>query len=112
MTTTFEDFRAQRYNEPPYDLSYNTLGFARSTGSDISAHLPFLEFLARQCSTIVELGTRDCYSTSAFIAGKPNLVVSYDIEERPAMRQLASLDLPCKWELRLQSSVDRNTVIP
>jgi hypothetical protein len=112
MTTTFEDFKAERYNEPPYDLLHNPQGFGRGNGSDISAHLPFLEFLARNCNVITELGTRDCYSTAAFISGKPQLDVSYDIEERQAMKQLASLDLPCKWELRLVSSVDPATVIP
>jgi hypothetical protein len=76
---TFEEFKAARYNESPYDFLHNQQGFARPHGSDISAHLPFLEYIASHCWYIVEFGTRDCYSTVAFLSGKPNSVTSYDI---------------------------------
>jgi hypothetical protein len=110
---TFEEFKHTRYNEAPYDLHTNPIGFDRHVGSDISAHLPFLEFLAKQCRTIVEFGTRDCYSTCAFLAGKPLWLKSYDIEITHSIRTLQTMtDLPCKWVFEQKSTIDPQTVIP
>lgn len=94
----FNTFCAQRYNHQPYDLSHNNFGFKHTNGSDISAHLPFLEFLARQCNHITEFGARYCYSTCAFIKGCRGKVVSYDIQNYPPIEELKNMKLPCKWE--------------
>ena len=56
----------------PYDFEENQLGFPRGDEnrgrySDISAHLPMLHFIGKQSSSVVEIGTRECYSTSAFL---------------------------------------------
>jgi hypothetical protein len=103
----FKEFKHIRYNEPPYDLPTNQAGFARYQGSDISAHLPFLEFIARECQTITEFGTRDCYSTTAFLAGCKGVVHSYDIITTPAIELLETIqDKPCKWIFYRESSTD------
>lgn len=105
---SFNAFWQRRYSTPPYDLHHNPFGFKHGMGSDISAHLPFLEFLARQCYHITEFGTRGCCSTSAFIKGCKGKVVSYDIETRSDIENLKQLHLPCEWEFHLQSTIDPN----
>jgi hypothetical protein len=106
---TFEEFKQERYQEAPYDLASNPYGFNRLGGSDISAHLPFLEYLAGQCSIITEFGTRDCYSTAAFIAGcypwPTGTVYSYDVITTPAIEELNKLELPCNWIFNKHSSI-------
>lgn len=109
---TFEEFKQERYQEAPYDLASNPYGFNRVAGSDISAHLPMLEYLASRCSVITEFGTRDCYSTCAFIAGCADswltgkgTVFSYDIITTPAIQELRQLDLPCEWVFNQHSSI-------
>ena len=104
----FENFKRARYNEPPYDLPSNPhLGFNRQGGSDISAHLPFLEYIASQCDAITEFGTRDCYSTAAFLAGCNGCVYSYDIVTTPSIEQLRNItDKPCQWVFRQRSTID------
>jgi hypothetical protein len=109
---TFEEFKDVRYNEPPYDFARNAQGFARGLGSDISAHLPFLEYMARQCFYIVEFGTRDCYSTVAFLSGKPHSVTSYDIITTPSIETLKELKKPTEWVFKQQSTIEPDLVIP
>jgi glycosyltransferase involved in cell wall biosynthesis len=46
---------------------------------DIREHLDTLTFYASKCKTIVELGMRSIVSTWAFLAGKPQRMVSVDI---------------------------------
>lgn len=102
----FEAFRKVRYEKPPWDHSYNIIGFPpekMNESSDISAHLPFLEFLAsrEEVESVTEFGTRGCYSTSAFIAGCRGKVKSYDLHWNTDIDYLYRLQeegkLPCKW---------------
>jgi hypothetical protein len=111
---TFEEFKRARYQEAPYDLPHNPVGFNRTYGSDISAHLPFLEFISRsgQCKVVTEFGTRDCYSTVAFLSGCKNVVHSYDIMVTPSIEELqAIVDKPCDWTFHHQSSIAPETKI-
>jgi hypothetical protein len=98
-TMTFKEFRDIKFNTPPWDHAYNPLGFRAPVPgmSDISAHLPFIEYMAYQCDHCTEFGTRDCYSTAALISGCKGKVVSYDLDISNTVRQLAALDLPCDW---------------
>jgi cephalosporin hydroxylase len=47
--------------------------------SDISVHLPLLQFLARQCEKVVEFGVRGGNSTAAILSGNPKSLLSVDI---------------------------------
>lgn len=106
----FAAFRKVRYEKPPWDHATNPIGFPpekmngnESASSDISAHLPFLEYLATNCKHITEFGTRGCFSTSAFLSGSSctGKVKSYDLHWNKDIDYLYSLNeekkLPCKW---------------
>lgn len=101
--------------EQPYDFSWNPYGFRTEEGSDISAHLPMLEFLASKCKHITEFGTRTCYSTTAFLAGLlkstgDRKLVCYDIARQPQVDDLVAAIFvepnPPAFEFRLESSVN------
>jgi len=47
--------------------------------SDINQHLPTLSRYASECRHITEMGVREVVSTWAFLHGKPEKLVSYDI---------------------------------
>lgn len=47
--------------------------------SDISEHLPTLRIYAEQSSRILELGTRYGTSTTALLAGRPDVLISVDV---------------------------------
>lgn len=93
MNTLVEDLFSVFANKTPYDFEENSqLGFPRgdddrSKYSDISAHLPLLHFLAYQCSDIVEIGVRDCYSTVAFLSAGAR-VHSIDLNTSPTIELL------------------------
>lgn len=61
------------------------------TASDINEHLPKLRELASQCSTVVELGTRNAVSTTALLAGQPTVLVTYDLNVTNEARMLSPL---------------------
>lgn len=65
--------------------------------SDISAHLPVLEYYSSLCKHVTEFGVRQGYSTVALISGKPDVVHSYDIDRSPMVAKLESMVLPTKW---------------
>lgn len=71
MYLEFEAFYKERLDRPAYDFDWNPQGFPSNDGtrSDISAHLPILEYFANLSgvNSITEFGVRDCNSTSAFI---------------------------------------------
>lgn len=50
-----------------------------NTPSDINEHLPTLKALTEQCESVVEMGTRYCVSTFAFIEGSPKKLTCIDI---------------------------------
>lgn len=55
---------------------YNT---NKNKKTDINEHLPTLFEYAKNKDIVVELGVRDCNSTSAFLAAKPKKLYSIDI---------------------------------
>lgn len=59
----------------------NTYNSLCTTESDINEHLPVLKKYTEQCKHITEMGTRYVVSTWAFLAGKPDVIVCYDILE-------------------------------
>lgn len=64
---------------------------AASTKSDINEHCPKLRELASQCTHVTEFGKRRGVSTVALLAGKPELVVSYDTVDDGTASSLAHL---------------------
>jgi hypothetical protein len=110
----FLEFKQQRYNCRPYDLAHNTTGFSQHTiySSDISAHLPILEYFASLCDHTTEFGVRNCYSTAALLSGTKKEVISYDIEETNDINLLKKIhDIPCKWTFRKKSTSDKRVKI-
>jgi hypothetical protein len=111
----FESFLNSRLNHAPYDFGDLPVTFGNRSYnlSDISAHMPLLSMLASFCDHITEFGCRTCYSTSAFIAGCNigGKVVSYDIVEHQTMIDLSKMELPVKWEYKIQdTSLDNFTI--
>ncbi len=51
-----------------------------NTPSDINEHLPILKKYATDCDVVVELGVRWVVSTYAFLAARPNKLISVDIK--------------------------------
>jgi hypothetical protein len=49
------------------------------TSTDINEHLPTLKRYTEECKIVVELGVRNIISTWAFLAGKPETLISIDI---------------------------------
>ena len=111
---TFKEFKQDKYKAPPYDFMGNHKGFAfhrNAPGySDIAAHLPLLEYLGSKCKHITEFGTRDGFSTSAFIAGLSKngggKLVSCDIQIPSFLEFFDSIELPCLWQFIQRSTVD------
>jgi predicted O-methyltransferase YrrM len=60
--------------EEAYRLAYKVK-------SDISEHIPLLNNLAKECKHITELGRHEGNSTIAFLAAKPEKLISYDTNE-------------------------------
>ena len=112
----FREFRESRYNTPPYDFKENKTGFAfhqnRPGYSDISAHLPLLEYLASKCNHGTEFGTRDGCSTCAFISGllrSQGSLVSFDVEIPSFIDDFKSMaGLDCSWEFRQKNTIDED----
>lgn len=116
---TFNDFRAARYTMPPGDCPWNSWGFKNDYThpqfSEMSAHLPLLEYFASQCNHVTEFGTRSCNSTVAFLTGAKKKVVSYDIQPTPSIMELMEMknrgELPCEWEFVCKSTSNPNIFI-
>lgn len=51
-----------------------------NTPSDINEHLPILRKYAEDSKSVVELGVREVVSTFAFIAARPETLISVDIK--------------------------------
>lgn len=115
--TEFEAFKKARYEKPPWDHIDNPVGFPPEQlnySSDISAHLPFLEYLASKVHSVTEFGTRGCYSTSAFLSGCRGEVHSYDLNRNSDIDYLVSLanhgKLPCKWFFQQGDTLNINPI--
>lgn len=61
---------------PRLELMYN---YYMNTPIDIHEHMPTLRKYASECKHITEFGTRFVVSTYAFMAGKPEKLLTYDI---------------------------------
>lgn len=48
--------------------------------SDINEHLPTLKIYAENCDHVTEFGVRSVVSTYGFMAGRPRIIRSYDIQ--------------------------------
>ena len=112
----FKVFKEARCNTPAFDFAENERGFAfhdnKPGYSDISAHLPLLEYLASKCSHVTEFGTRDGFSTCAFMSGlqkNQGKLVSFDINMPSFIHEFKNMEgLPCSWEFRQRSTVDED----
>lgn len=58
--------------------------------SDIGEHLPLLRQLASECERVTEFGMRGGMSTIAFLAGQPAHLVSWDVNPRAVVSNLAA----------------------
>ena len=67
-----------------YEHHYNEV-------SDINEHLPVLYSASLKCKHITEFGVRSVVSTWAFLAAKPEKVISYDISEHANIRPTINL---------------------
>lgn len=69
------------------------------TPHNIDRHLPLLRFLASSCRHITEFGTDEGFSTTAFLAAKPNVLHSYDLHfDHPNLSYVSASEYwPSKW---------------
>jgi len=67
---------------------YNTLC---NTPSDIYELLPYLHSYAKKCKHITEMGVRTPTSTYAFLAAKPDKLISYDISRSASVDEVEQL---------------------
>lgn len=107
----FQAFCEIRFSRLPYDFGNNPFGFRNTDGSDISAHLPMLAFVAKDCNHITEFGTRECFSTAAFLSTCKGKVVSYDINRYQDIDLLQSLVSPDVWTFIQHDTGDPNLEI-
>jgi hypothetical protein len=112
----FQQFKELRYSIPAGDCPWNPMGFnndyTEGKYSEMSAHLPLLQYFASQCDVVTEFGTRNANSTCAFLAGARKKVVSYDIQPTPSVIELLTMkDLPCEWEFFSTNTLDPNLYI-
>lgn len=82
---------SERYTVPFGDDLQELYATACRTGSDIWEHLPALYELAKQCSHVTEMGTREGNSTVAFLAAQPRKLICYDIDRKPQVDRLHTL---------------------
>ena len=52
----------------------------QSEPSDINEHLPTLFRYGKECKSVTEMGVRSGRSTTAFLAARPESLISYDID--------------------------------
>jgi cephalosporin hydroxylase len=76
--------------------------------SDINGHMETLKRYASECDHVTEMGVRFVVSTWAFLAGRPNKVVSYDININDQVRNLQhkAKELNMSFEFIQASSLD------
>jgi GT2 family glycosyltransferase/2-polyprenyl-3-methyl-5-hydroxy-6-metoxy-1,4-benzoquinol methylase len=68
-----------RYKIPKIDSLAAAYNWCLKHTSDINEHFPTLRKYATGCNHITEFGTRDVFSTYAFMAAKPKTLITYDI---------------------------------
>lgn len=74
-----------------------------NTPSDINELLPLLALYASRCNHITEMGVRTVVSTYAFLASRPEKLISYDIGKHPnvAECELMAVKEKLHWEFIL-----------
>ena len=112
---TLEEYRKDYYSRRPFDFADNPYqieyffqGEYKESAigtSDISAHLPLLEFLAKMCDHITEFGVREGFSTTAFLSGKPKILRSYDLNQTTFNVDPESIK-PTDWKFKQQNTID------
>jgi len=78
--------------------------------SDINEHLVTLQKYASECEHVIEMGMRDIVSTWALLMGKPNKLVSYDIEHPKDRSRLLQLKNATK-ELNVEFEFKKEDVL-
>lgn len=63
----------------------------RNTPHNIDKHMLLLRSLVRHCEHITEFGTDVGFSTTAFLAGRPQTMVCYDVRRRAVVERLERL---------------------
>lgn len=93
----FTDIRQDFYHLTPCGPMEKRAG--RLEFSDISSHLPVLEYFSSLCEHVTEFGVREGQSTVALLSGQryTGEVHSWDIEETSAVKLLRGMNLPCPW---------------
>ena len=66
--------------DPPHTIQY-AYDWCLMNARDIYEHIPILKQYASEVKHITEFGVRDVISTWAFLAGRPEKLISYDINE-------------------------------
>lgn len=64
------------------------------TESDINEHFPTLRRYTEKCESVVEMGVRWIVSTYAFLAGRPKIMLSIDIQD------------PITWGVKMDSVLE------
>lgn len=75
--------------------------------SDICQHLPTLKAYAEKCNSVIELGVRSLVSTWAFLAGKPEGMISVDIHHPSHYKDYDPEG--CNLELALELALKQKT---
>lgn len=85
------DFLNSFEKEAPMTNIENNYRVVCSRPSDINQLLPTIKKYAEKVDTVVEMGVRGVVSTWAFLAGKPKVMRSYDIEDCPNIKDAMQL---------------------
>lgn len=72
-------------SDPPTFQLDELYKIVSTTPSDICEHCTTLRELARRSDSVIEFGTRYGVSTIALLSGRPEKMVSYDIERKPTV---------------------------
>jgi hypothetical protein len=85
--------------------------------NDIKDYAPLFRRLALECKHITEFGVRNGISTGAFLSGKPEKHICYDIDKRPNMdmleyvAQLIGIDFHFKQQDTTQARIESTDLL-
>jgi cephalosporin hydroxylase len=71
-------------------MSESMYQWAANTDSDIREHIPTLRALASACRHVTEFGTRTGVSTKGLLAGRPEVLITYDLVSDPEIKKIAA----------------------
>ncbi len=75
-------------------------------GPNIGEHCPTLRLLASECASVIEFGTDNAVSTTAFLAAQPSRLTTIDVKPSPAAEALRPFAGRTEFEIRQESSLD------